>query len=285
MNLTLLVLGVGNLEPNEGGDEQDEGQSNVTKDAAWKILLKDQKPLALKSLAEVTNLKANKANMGLALREFMRDAWSNFFYFYYHFPHLTSIYSGNSGRRGKITWGILTKNPQSLLPSRFVLPDTKLENPTRTSLAATSAYWNYWVLKDQKGDPFIFLSPDEDYQGVAEDDGEDQGIAGDDEENQELVGGHEENQELAGGDEENQEMTGGDEEMQDMAPQFKIDNGVLSPLMCGDAPSERTECLQGLVTSRSKISKCYRAITKLVDNLEVSHIKYLLFTISYRILG
>ena len=81
LNLTLLVLGVGNLEPNEGGDEQDEGESNVTKDEAWKILLKDQKPLALKSWAEVTSLKANRANMGLALREFMRVAWGEIFIF------------------------------------------------------------------------------------------------------------------------------------------------------------------------------------------------------------
>ena len=254
LNLTLLVLGVGNLEPNEGGDEQDEEESNVTKDEAWKILLKDQKPLGLKSWAEVTSLKANKANMSLALREFMREAWGEILFIYYHFPHLTSIYSENSGRRGKITWGNLTNNPQSLLPSRFVL-DTKLENPTRMPLAATSAYWNYWVLKDQKGDPFIFLSPDEDNQDIAEDDGE------------------------------NQEIAGGDEGMQEMAPGFKIDNGVLSPLMCDYAPSECTECLQGLVTSRSKMSKCFRAITNLVNNLEVSHIKYLLFTISHRTSG
>ena len=133
------------------------------------------------------------------------------------------------------------------------------------SLATISVYWNYWFLRDQKGDPFLFLSPDEDYQDMAEDDGEDQGIAG--------------------GDEDNQEIAGGDEEMQDMDPVFKIDNGVLPPFMCGYAPSERTECLQGLVTSRSKMSKCFRAITNLVNKLEVSHIKYLLFTISHRILG
>lgn len=136
-------------------------------------------------------------------------------------------------------------------------------------LIAISAYWNYWVLKDQKGDPFLILSPDEDYQDM--DDDENQGMAGDDGENQNIAGGSGENKGMAGdGDGENQS----DEGMQDLGLGFKIDNGVLSPHMCGDAPSERTECLQGLVTTKSEISKTFRAITNLVNNLEVSYIEY-----------
>lgn len=82
LNLTLLDLGVGNLESNEKGDEQDEGEPTVTKDEAWKRLLKDQ---TLKSWEEVTTLKANKANIGLALREFMRQAWGQTFLFITNF--------------------------------------------------------------------------------------------------------------------------------------------------------------------------------------------------------
>ena len=72
-NLTLLVLGVGSLEPNEGADEQDEGP--VTKAEAWRQLLTDEAPLSLKKWTEVGALKANKSSIGLALREYMRQAW------------------------------------------------------------------------------------------------------------------------------------------------------------------------------------------------------------------
>jgi hypothetical protein len=69
-----LVLGVGSLEPNEGADEQD-GEFPVTKDEAWRQLLIDEAPLSLKTWSEVSALKANKSNIGLALREYMRQAW------------------------------------------------------------------------------------------------------------------------------------------------------------------------------------------------------------------
>lgn len=72
-NLTFGVLGVGSLEPNEGADQQDEGP--VTKDEAWRQLLTDEVPPSLKKWTEVSALKANKSNIGLALREYMRQAW------------------------------------------------------------------------------------------------------------------------------------------------------------------------------------------------------------------
>jgi hypothetical protein len=165
--------------------------------------------------------------------------------FYYCFSYLTSIYSEDSGRKGKVTWGKLAKNPQSLIAPRFLL-SPKLEDPTRMPLSSLSVYWSHWEFKGRRGDPFSFLDAGR---------------------NQDMV---------IGSDDQ------GDE---DAAPYFAIDDGILSPLLCCGTSSNRTRCLQALVTGTSEENRAFRTTVKLVDTLEVSYIEYSIYTISHRILG
>ena len=80
---------------------------------------------------------------------------------------ITLGYLGQSCRKGKITWGVIEKNPHSLINPRFLL-EPKIGNPTRMKLKDIKIYWNSWVLKEAKGDPFSFLS-------VKDDDGDGEG--------------------------------------------------------------------------------------------------------------
>ena len=75
-----MVPGVGNLEPNEQDDDEDEGPETA-KDEAWRVLLEEDG--SLKPWSEVTLLKPTKVNLGLAMRECMRHAWSIIFLFFY----------------------------------------------------------------------------------------------------------------------------------------------------------------------------------------------------------
>ena len=242
-NLTFIVLGVGSLRPNEkdSEEEEEEEESAETKDEAWRGLLDGEGLLTLKPWKEVAELKANKVNLGLALREYMRQAWGGVFLFFHYLSYLTLICSENSGRRGKITWGVLNKKTQSLIPPRFLL-NVKLDNPTRMPLAAISVYWNDWVFKAKKGDHFSFLGADE-RQGEAS----------------------------SRGDSQRDSDT-------ESTSTFTIDNGVLPPFQCGITPSEHTKCLQGLVTGRSDTSKTFRQTVNLVDTLEVSYIRNMIYT-------
>jgi hypothetical protein len=61
------------------------------------------------------------------------------YFFILLFFHLTPIYLVESGRKGKITWGKLAKDPNSLVDPKFLLK-SKLENPTRMTLDAISEY-------------------------------------------------------------------------------------------------------------------------------------------------
>lgn len=144
---------------------------------------------------------------------------------------------------------MLTKNPQSLISSRFLLTP-KLGNPTRMSLNSLSVYWNEWILKDKKGDPFSF------------------------------IGVNRGNQDMADVDDDL-----GDEGIEDFVPHFTIDDGVLPPLSCCGTSSNRTQCLQALVTGTSKDNKAYRTTVKLVNTLEVSHIEYMVSIMADRIVG
>ena len=51
-----------------------------------KLLDNDDEVLSLKSWKEVSAVKANKTNIALALRAYMRQAWSEWIIFHYHFP-------------------------------------------------------------------------------------------------------------------------------------------------------------------------------------------------------
>lgn len=82
----MLVLGVGNLKPNDykEGEEEGEEESEVAKEEVWRSYLDGDG--ALKTWREVTALKANKVNLGLALRDYMREAWGRLFLFIAVFP-------------------------------------------------------------------------------------------------------------------------------------------------------------------------------------------------------
>lgn len=235
-----MILGVGSLEPNERDYEQDEDPP-ATKDKTWKKLLDGEDPLTLKSWADVSILQPNRANLGLALREYMRQAWGDVFLVCLFFLS-NSICLENSGRRGKITWGKLAKDPQSLVPSRFLLTP-QLDNPTRLPVETITKYWTNWALKEKRDDPFSFFNADG----------------------------------SGGGNDQ-----GGDwrEDFD-----FTIDNGLLSPVMCGPTSSERAHCLQALVTASSGEAEVFRTTIQLVDTLEVSCIEYKVLTISYRFSG
>jgi len=76
-NLTLLVLGVGNLEPNEQGDNEGE-EPETGKDETWKTFLEGNG--SLKSWSAVTLLKGTKVDIASAMREYLRQAWSKVFF-------------------------------------------------------------------------------------------------------------------------------------------------------------------------------------------------------------
>ena len=70
-----MVLGVGAIKPNEKEDDEESEEEEAD---AWIKLLDsgEDEILTLKPWKEVTILKANKANIALALRAFIRQAWS-----------------------------------------------------------------------------------------------------------------------------------------------------------------------------------------------------------------
>ena len=71
-----LFLGVGSVKPNDRGNVE-EGEPEVSKEVAWQQFLKKDKEL--KSWEDVTALNANKVNLGMALREYIREAWGEVF--------------------------------------------------------------------------------------------------------------------------------------------------------------------------------------------------------------
>ena len=80
--LTALALGVGTTMPDERDDDEGEEPEELADDA-WKKLLDcdEDGVLSLKLWEEVTELKANKTNIALALREIMRQAWGEYILF------------------------------------------------------------------------------------------------------------------------------------------------------------------------------------------------------------
>ena len=136
-------------------------------------------------------------------------------------------------------------------------------------LNAISTYWCDWVFKAKRGDPFSFL-------GV----GESQGGAGGMSDTKSQHGGDDdEESQHGGGNDEDEDLT------KDSAPHFTIDDGILSPHLCSRIPKDRTSCLLALVTGRGAASSTFRAMVRLVDQLEVSCIEYIFFVMSDKILG
>ena len=147
-------------------------------------------------------------------------------------------YLVQSKRRGKITWGTISSDPESLIDPRFLL-DAKLGNPTRMTLTNITSYWNHWVSKQKKGDPFFFLSVD--------DDSDRSGIGGI-------------------SDKEDEDIP---EDLPIPSPDYhNIDEHVLYPFKC--TPSKYTSCLQKLVPKGGETNNTFHELVKIVDDLEVS---------------
>lgn len=79
----MLVLGVGNLKPNDHEEEEEEEEPEA-KEEVWRSYFDENG--ALKTWEEVTALRANKVNLGLALRDYMRQAWCKIYLFVTVFP-------------------------------------------------------------------------------------------------------------------------------------------------------------------------------------------------------
>lgn len=106
------------------------------------------------------------------------------------------------------------------------------------SLEGITAYWKDWVSRDKEGDPFCFLSAEDD-----DDRDQDNNHGGDN--------------------------TG--EKPQSPSPDhFSIDNDIPLPLHC-DTPDERTSCLQRLVPNGGQTNQIFHELVRKVDGLEVSY--------------
>ena len=79
----ILVPGVGTVRANEGENDEDEELGTD----AWMMLLNssDDGVLSLKLWEDVSDAKANKFNIALALRAVMRQAWSECTLFNHYF--------------------------------------------------------------------------------------------------------------------------------------------------------------------------------------------------------
>jgi len=142
-----------------------------------------------------------------------------------------------------IPWSEIRTDPESLIDSRFLLK-TKLSNPTRMSLKDITVYWNHWVSKEKKRDPFSFI-PDNSSEKGKEDYGSDKGDDGDD------------------GDDITEKPFSLDH--------YSIDDDIPLPCQC-ETPSVRTNCLEKLVPGSNEISKSFHRLVKMVDALKVSSV-------------
>jgi len=159
-----------------------------------------------------------------------------------------------SGRRGRIPWSEVRTDAQSLIDPGFLL-GAILENPTRMSLKDITAYWKYWVSKDKGGDPFSFLGTDDNSNNSRDsdkdkdsdkDEGNDKGKDDDDDDD-------------------------GAGDLPRFSPDhFSIDRGIPYPFLCDQ--SNRTNCLEQLVSGKSQVNKTFLELVRMVDTMEVSPI-------------
>lgn len=86
-HLVILASGVGITKLNKKMGEEDGGSEEPVNNA-WMELLDDSEGLlCLKPWKEVTAVKATKANIAIALREMMRQAWGEYILFCHYFSH------------------------------------------------------------------------------------------------------------------------------------------------------------------------------------------------------
>jgi hypothetical protein len=154
-------------------------------------------------------------------------------------------YIEQSDRRGKIPWGKVKTDPESLIDPEFLL-EAKLGNPTRMSLQDITAYWKHWASKDKEGNPFSFIASD---------------VVGD-------KGESDENSDKGKGDDDNADVGQDDAEEPD---HYSIDHDIPHPSLC-DTPSMRTNCLHQLVSNSGGVNKNFHILVNMVGAFEVSPI-------------
>ena len=156
--LLMLILGVGNTKGNREEDSEDEAPEQMANTTWIRLLNESDGVYSLKPLEEVLDIKANKISMGCALREFIRQAWGEYYLTVKNsFPYSNFGYPAQSGRMGRVTWGKIKREPLGLIHPRFLL-DVDFENPTRMNLIPIKLYWEAWALLEVVGHPFSFLS-------------------------------------------------------------------------------------------------------------------------------
>ena len=74
--LLTLILGVGSTRANRGEDSEDEEPEDLASSVWMKFLNESDGICSLKPLEEALGMGANKANLRLACRHIMRQAWS-----------------------------------------------------------------------------------------------------------------------------------------------------------------------------------------------------------------
>ena len=167
------------------------------------------------------------------------------------FPQSNLYYLEQSGRKGQIAWGVIDKNPLSVIPPRFLL-ETKLGNPTRMTREEVEEYWEAWATMEAKGDPLSFVND----KGK----GREQAKKGQEDE--------EEDEEQQQGDEEQQGQEEDEVEKNCPSPTCEIDRGITLPCQC-NTPAMRTLCLQLSAPPFGGSLVLFLALVGLVDGLEV----------------
>jgi hypothetical protein len=211
------------------------------------------------------------------------------------FLHSNFHYLGQSGRRGKITWNKITETPHEFINSKFLL-DTPFGDPTRINIADVEVYWNDWVARDIKGEPFHFLSAkgkkkatveeleqeeQEEDEGQHKSKGKGKGKEvveseeDQDQEDQEDQDQEDQDQEDQDQEDQDQDQEEDQEDQEEESPlpgpssDFNIDYGISLPCEC-NTPALRTSCLQQLVSQEGKGCILFHQLVSLVDTLEVS---------------
>jgi hypothetical protein len=275
-----LVLGAGDIKPN-GGEDEDEDPKELANDAWKKLLNQDDGVYSLKPWEEVS--EANSKDIAKACREIVRQAWSEYCIIVGNpFFHSNLGYQGKSGRRGKITWNKILENPRNFIHPRFLL-ETEFGNPTRIHAKDVQVYWEDWVSRDTKGNPFSFLSvkgkekmaveeeeeSEEEGKSKAKAKGKSQNKGKGKEVEVDDNNKSDDDDDDDDDDDEEEEEEEEEEKIRSPSPDVHVDDGIPLPCEC-NTPALRTSWLQELVSQEGEGGKFFHKLIDLVNALEVS---------------
>ena len=151
------------------------------------------------------------------------------------------------------------------------------------TLEGIKAYWQLWVSKGTKGDPFSLLSGKEkEGEQEQEDSEENKNEGGDEGENQ--VQDQDQDQEEEEEETHSRTKKAPTRPPISPTPECDLDIGIPLPYQC-DTPAMRTTCLQQLAPKWGSAGKEFNLVVGLVDALEVSSapiIEFLSYLISFQ---